>query len=918
MRMTAGSPYYFECIRRETTGGDHLAVAWLKPGQTDPAQKEIIPGWALTAYSPPDAGSSNGALYAASLAPQPGANTLGSGSALLLVNDARTEARLSYVFSNLTGPVNSGAHIHDARVIQGQAGRVIYDLDEFQPDIFGNYTWTFGESASHTVADILAAIEGGHAWLNLRTAAYPDGEVKGVFYPISGSQFFIPPAPPVAAELTIPSDPALARIETARFLQQATFGARHDTDGAAPWDADSIEAVQALGYAGWIDAQLSMPAGPNPETLKVVVMPPTVVYDVPSSSRTTPNALINTYNGSGPMSSFISDYYLRYPRSSTDTDQDSQTSEEIWRAWWAISVKAPDQLRHRMAFALSQILVVSEDGELDENARVVGHYYDLLYYHALGNFRTLIERVTLSPAMGIYLDMLGNKKPNPSTGYIPNENYAREILQLFSIGLMRLHPDGTPVLSMEGLPVTTYEQDNVVGFAHTFTGWNYPGTSSDKITAMTPRASDHDTGAKLLLDEAVIPAQTPATVESCNAELAAALDVIFHHPNTGPFICRQLIQRMVTANPSPGYVYRVTSVFEDNGIGVRGDLAAVAKAILLDPEARNELPRSQTGFGHLKEPVIRATQMIRAFKGFSYAERNFGSTIDLGIVISATQTNIDLTQPLPTTDFTINTTLTPYTVVDGYVLANGNNILVKSQTNAAENGIYRFNGNGTLLTRAENADSGAELTQAWVRVAAGTDEGKYFRQTAAVSTVGTDAQTWEEQASSNTRRRMWGMGNTNGSLTQTPLRSPTVFNFYEPNYVYLGHTGENGLYAPEFQITTETTVINAGNWFYDLTRYNTANAADPYSSGQGYDYGDPIKRDIKLDLTYERSIAADSVALMNQLGSLIMPGQMDPQLVTLVAAYLESLPEATDGNRMRRIGEALYLISLSPEFAWQN
>ncbi|HEX2749691.1 MAG TPA: DUF1800 family protein [Verrucomicrobiales bacterium] len=934
MRMSGGDRYYFETLRRETTGNDHLAVAWLKPGMTDPAQKEKIPAWALSPYTPPDSGESSGTLYSATLIPQAGVASLGSGTALLLVNEEKTAASLTFTFSNLTGAVNSGQHIHDSRVMSGQADRIIYDVDDFQPDVYGSRLWTFEASLSHTVPDIVAAIEGGYAYLNLHTTAYPSGEIRGFFHPVIGSQYFVPPADPVPAELTLPSDPVAKKNEIVRFLQQATFGARHDSDGVAPWDADSIEAVENLGYAGWINAQLAMPAGPDPETLNVVQLPPTQIYDLPTTSRPTPNTFTNTYNGSGPLGSLINDYYIRYPRTAVDNDPGSQSSEELWRAWWATAIKSQDQLRHRMAFALSQIVVISEDGTLDENARAVGHYYDLLYYYSLGNFRTLLERATLNPSMGRYLDMLGNRKPNLSTGYIPNENFAREILQLFSVGLNRLHPDGSAVLSVAGLPIPTYQQDNVVGFAHTFTGWNYPGSTSNYITAMAPRITDHDTAEKLLLESAVIPATTPATVASCNAELGAALDVIFNHPNVGPFVCRQLIQRMVTANPSPGYVYRVASVFNDNGSGVRGDLAAVAKTILLDPEARNAAPRLLTGFGHLKEPVIRATQMLRAFKPFSYAEVN-GGTVDLGNCIVATQANIDLTQPLPTTDIDLDGTGTltarPFTIVDGFTIGGvdgaatpapfgiGNTILVRNQTNAAENGVYVFNGNGQLLTRAAKADSPAELNGAWVRVTAGTDEGKDFRQTATIATLETDAVTWTVQTSANLRRHLWEMSTTGGSsLGQTPMRSPTVFNFYEPSYVFLGNTGNNGLYGPEFQITSETSVINAGNWFYTLTRPNSSNTSDPNSYGQGYTHPDPIKRDIKMSLSYELSIAADSGALVDRIAGLIMPGQMTPSLRTLLVNYLETLPEATNANKMARIGEAFYLISLTPEFSTQK
>jgi hypothetical protein len=233
--------------------------------------------------------------------------------------------------------------------------------------------------------------------------------------------------------------------------------------------------------------------------------------------------------------------------------------------------------------------------------------------------------------------------------------------------------------------------------------------------------------------------------------------------------------------------------------------------------------------------------------------------------------------------------------------------------------VYVFNGNGVPLTRAAKADSAAELNGAWVTVTAGTDAGKDFRETATVGTLGTDPVVWTEQASANTRRHIWEMGSTQSStLAQTPLHAPTVFNFFEPNYVFLGNTGNTGLYGPEFQITSETSVINAGTWFYDLTRQSSSTTTETYSYGQGYQHPDPVKRDVKMNLAYEVSIATDSGALVDRIAGLIMPGQMTPSLRTLLVNYLNTLPTATNGNKMVKIGEAFYLISLTPEFAVQK
>jgi len=977
MSMAAGSRYYVEVIRRESAGTDHLQVGWLRPGQTGSVPSEIIPGWALTAYTPPPATAEEGFMYAAILTPQNGAATLGAGSAILRVNEDKTEAALTVMWGNLTGPVTN-SHIHDSREEPGPVGAIIFDIDDADPDRLlpgGDgldpnevYPWEITGTGQHTYADVVAAIEGGTAYINLHTAAYPNGEIKGFFQPVVGSQNFTPPADPPPAELTLPSDPAARKTEIVRFLQQATFGARHEPDGTAPYAPDTIEAVEELGYAGWIDAQLALSPGADPETLLTQVLPPRTpfAFMAPTpASRTL--RLANTatgYNGSGPLATFVRNWYARWPLVTySNNGAPLEDSADLWRAWWRTSVTAQDQLRHRVAFALSQIMVTSEEGELDEQTRAMAHYYDLLYYHGLGNFRTLLEKVTLSPVMGRYLDMLNNKKPNPATGYIPNENFAREILQLFGIGLRRLHPDGTLLLSTGGLPVNTYEQPNVVGYAHVFTGWVQPGSGSNYVTPMTVTTSsnsvgEHDRGQKLLLENAVIPA-TPtgnnaAAVATANAELAASLDVIFHHPNTAPFISRQLIQRMVTANPSPGFIYRASRVFEDNGSGIRGDLAAVVKAILLDPEARNQAPRTQPGFGHLKEPVIRATQMLRAFNGFSYGEANYGSLNVLTTVLISPNVNVDLTQPLPVESYgvsssganalfagdlirltgqtvtaengyytyngpgqplttaatgtpvsTYNTNLNLATgppvvnfpLVEGIAVGNNNLLLLRLQTNPAENGVYVLTSPTAPLTRWSGADTAEELSNAVIRCGVYRDpatlaysSNRTFRVDGVVAALGTSPVNLVDGSATSSGVQMWNMGTTGGTnFQQTPLRAPTVFNYYEPDYVFLGDTGKNGLYSPEFQITSETSVVNTANWFHELTRRNTGSTA-PHSFGQGFSYGNPIGRDIKLDVTAQEALASNSEALVDSLSAMIMPGQMTPRLRGLLSSYLTSLP----------------------------
>ncbi|WP_293372042.1 DUF1800 domain-containing protein [Nevskia sp.] len=288
-------------------------------------------------------------------------------------------------------------------------------------------------------------------------------------------------------------------------------------------------------------------------------------------------------------------------------------------AWFRSTITGPDQLRQRVAFALSEIFVVSENAStLNFDIKGLANYYDILTRNAFGNYRTLLEEVTLSPQMGLYLSMLRNQKADPANGVRPDENYAREIMQLFTVGLVQLNLDGTPRRDAAGNTIPTYSQRDVENLARVFTGFGPSGGTDaftftvldpNRLSPMTAYPQYHDTGTKTIIGNAVIGAGQQAL-----PELRQALDVLFNHPNVGPFISVQLIRKLVTANPSPAYIQRVAAVFNDNGSGARGDMYAVTRAILLDVEARSGgLSASPNTFGKLREPLLRLTQIWRAF-----------------------------------------------------------------------------------------------------------------------------------------------------------------------------------------------------------------------------------------------------------------------------------------------------------------
>jgi uncharacterized protein (DUF1800 family) len=385
-------------------------------------------------------------------------------------------------------------------------------------------------------------------------------------------------SPPPA--VTPPPPPPLASADAARLLEQATFGIT----------ASDLTHVQSVGIDAYINEQLAYA--------------PTQYTGFAYTPHTAPAGCKS--DGSNP------------PDASSLCARDQYTPFQVQRAFFTHALNNPDQLRQRVAFALSQIMAVSSV-EIYE-AYGLADFQNVLLRDALGNYRTLLEDVTLSPPMGHYLDMANSDETNPQTGTVPNQNYAREVLQLFSIGLVALNPDGTQQLDASGAPIPTFDGDTIDGFASVFTGWTYPplsGASSQWTNpinlagTMVAFPEHHQAGTKALLNGYTVPAnQTPAQ------DLANALDNIFNHPNVGPFISQRLIQHLVTSNPTPAYVARVAAIFANNGQGVRGDLSAVVRAILTDTEARGVAPATNV-FGHLREPALFITSGLRSLGGQS-------------------------------------------------------------------------------------------------------------------------------------------------------------------------------------------------------------------------------------------------------------------------------------------------------------
>ena len=382
-------------------------------------------------------------------------------------------------------------------------------------------------------------------------------------------------APTTPANPPPPSAP-ITDAQASRFLSQASVGATRA----------QMAQVQASGYSAWIDAQIAMP-----QTNSRWSWLKTKGFDAAAN--------IFTQNGFDSV------------------------------AWYKL-INSPDTLRQRVTHALAEIMVVGIDGltGADWQAFAAANYLDVLEANAFGNYRQLLQAISTNSAMGQYLTFAGNLKANPAKGTLPDENYARELMQLFSIGLLNLNQDGTPI-TVNGVNQETYTLDDITGLARIFTGWDFDVSTSDKTTPdflqrpLTQIASRHETGASTFLGSTV-----PAGLDGPQS-MSAALDIIFAHPNVAPFVSRQLIQRLVTSNPSPAYVQRIAAVFSNDGTGVKGNLAVVVKAILLDDEARNSSNLSNPQFGKLREPIYRFLSWARAYSVTSPSDLwNVGNTSD--------------------------------------------------------------------------------------------------------------------------------------------------------------------------------------------------------------------------------------------------------------------------------------------------
>jgi uncharacterized protein (DUF1800 family) len=996
LALVAGQRYYLEILHQAGTGaGDNWAVAWLRdPTGTNNTPGGVVPGYVLSPYYPPPPSVAPGTLYVANMLPANGVTNMCFGSATLRLSADNSKAVLNFSFSGLSSTV-TGEHVVNDPYL-GSPSLILYDISAASPQPDGSYQWNIGSVGSLTASDVIQILNEGKAYITILSANYPDGELIGHFGRVDGSSSFTPPGPP-----PVWADDHASASAAARFLIQTTFGP----------STNDVAAVQSMGYANWMANQFSLPASHH---LSLI------------------------------LSNRSSDPTLLYP------------GNTVFNDWWRLSITAPDQLRQRVAFALSEIMVVADAGVLENNGLALTAYYDTLLDNAFGNFRSLLKAVTLTPAMGLYLNMQGNDKGSLINGTHANENYAREIMQLFSIGLNRVWPDGTLIMGSTGNIVPTYDQNVILGFAAAFTGWNYyqtnqangrlpinfsPGANYTNAMVLVP--THHDLNTKLMLDNVVLPQAWGSQADPnstnldnyCSQDLELALDSIFNNQNVGPFVCRQLIQRLVTSSPNPGYLYRVVQKFNDNGSGVRGDMQAVIQAILLDYEARSPAALAVNTFGKQREPLLRVTAAARAFPapaplGGTYSQTtnqtvtvttanphrlgSSGDTVFLSFadasgkpappsqaqgysVTATTPTNFTFTAPnlasgtyTQVVNATISNALTAslvttnviFVTISSHAVTIGQSVYLQFVTGGAFNGSYQVvsstNANNfAVLTADAPSRTGAcvmpKLTGGGYVVSSSTNltystpmphgltngDYVYINFTAASTPVDGHYQvltvpdathfTTLVPASGNGAANsatifpliappiprsgnvlvQWGtwiLGATDtGSssspfaLAQTPLNSPTVFNFFFPDYKFPGPLTTAGLTTPEFQLTSDTTVAWQMNFIQGgVLVNNNTNGISSFNNGGG-----AIALDLGPYMTTAYTSNAGIPGLVDLLDSLLCGGQLSASAKTQIVSYVANtanFPYTTPTyTQMRdRVRAVVHLILISPDFTIQK
>lgn len=434
------------------------------------------------------------------------------------------------------------------------------------------------------------------AWIEIAPVkdAFVEGPETVIVTVTAGSGYTV--GSPNSATVTINDASTLPSAKAAaRFLIQAAFGPDQDDPNDADDYPENVEQMMSMGFDAWITDQFSRPTG----------------YVQPWVDWVEEQSALPGFDIYGNWKEFS---WWSRAMGSPKLRPDAATTQ------------LPDPLRQRVAFALSEIIVAGDRPEaFAGQQRGFANFYDLMIKHAFGSYRDLLYDVATHPVMGTFLSHLNNQKANPAANTYPDENFAREVMQLFSIGLWQLNADGSRQLDAQGQPVPTYSNADITEMARVFTGMtfadkNFPGTNGDFTQPMKMVDSFHDFGAKSVLGGHVIPARTADPlhpgVEGLK-DVSDAVDILFNHPSIAPFVSKQLIQRMVTSNPGAAYISRVASVFMNNGSGVRGDMKAVVRAILLDSDARDPAVMDLPAWGKLREPFLRVVNLARAFNAYS-------------------------------------------------------------------------------------------------------------------------------------------------------------------------------------------------------------------------------------------------------------------------------------------------------------